>query len=384
MPSLSFTADRVAAFRLARHHLIGDSDRTALRKASLVDVCSDVGGIQAQVMSAAELSLWTRRRTTTRADVKTALWDARELVKTTSMRRTLHLLPARDFQMYVAAMRAWSLSQTSNLLSRIGASAKHVDTMIATVMDALADGPKTQQELLARAKTRASKGMRVWLKYAWSAMRPAIVEGLIVYGPSRGAAATFVRVDQWLPLQKKMDASEAQLALARRFMRAFGPATYRDFSKWSGLPTSLTKRVFEALGDSLAEVRVDGELSFVLKEDARELSSATLNRTPKLLPSFDTFLLAHQTKDHLVDPRFYKRVYRNQGWLSPVVIVGGRILAVWFLEERARAFTVDVQPFGSLDAKVRSGLAAEAEALGVFLGARCDVVYTDSTGSKGS
>lgn len=369
MALASFTADRVAAFRLARHHLTGTSS------ASLVAVCADVGGIQAQVMSAAELSLWTRRRTTTRADVKAALWQTRELVKTTSMRRTLHLLPSRDFQMYIAAMREWSLGQTNNLLSRIGASAKHVDTMIATVMDALVDGPKTQQELLARARTTASKGMRAWLKFAWSAMRPAIVEGLIVYGPSRGAGATFVRVDQWLSRQKQMDPAAAQLALARRFMRAFGPATYRDFSKWSGLPTSVTRGVFEVLGESLLAVRVDGESTFVLADDVDELSSATLDRGPRLLPSFDTFLLAHQTKDHLVDRRFYKRVYRNQGWLSPVVIVGGRIVAVWFLEERAKAFTVDVQPFGPIDAKTRRGIAAEAEALSAFVGARCDVAY---------
>ena len=95
----------------------------------------------------------------------------------------------------------------------------------------------------------------------------------------------------------------------------------------------------------------------------------------KLLPSFDTFLLAHSTKDHLVEKKFYKRVYRNQGWLSPVVIAGGRIVAVWFLEERAKAFTVDVQPFAALDAKTRRALEGEAEALGAFLGARCDVQF---------
>jgi hypothetical protein len=375
MPSTSFTADQVAAFRLGRHHLNGGPERDALRKASLVDVCSDVGGIQAQVMSAAELSLWTRRRSTGRDDVKAALWQKRELVKTTSMRRTLHLLPAPDFQMYIAAMRDWSMGQTGNLLKRIGASAKHVDTMVAVVMDALADGPKTQQDLLARAKVKAAKGMRVWLQYAWSAMRPAIVEGLIVYGPSRGAETTFVRVDQWLPKQKKMDADAARLALATRYLRAFGPAAYRDFSKWSGLPTSVTKKTFDTLADSLAAVKVDGESSVVLKDDLAELQAATLDRSPTLLPSFDTFLLAHQTKDHLVEPRFYKRVYRNQGWLSPVVVLGGRIVAVWFLEERAKSFTVDVQPFATLDAKTRRGIAAEAEALSTFLGERCDVQF---------
>jgi hypothetical protein len=377
MRSTSFTADQVAAFRLARHDLSGSPQTAARRKTSLADICGDVGGIQAQVMSAAELSLWTRRRTTKREDVRAALWERRELVKTTSMRRTLHLLPARDFQMYIAAMRDWSLGQTKNLLARIGASAAHVDTMIATVMEALADGPKTQQELLARAKTSASKGMRRWLQYAWSAMRPAIVDGLVVYGPSRGAAATFVRVDQWLPKQKTMDPDAARVALATRYLRAFGPATYRDFSKWSGLPTSVTKQVFEALAESLAVVTVDGERSFLLKDDLAELADATLERSPKLLPSFDTFLLAHQTKDHLVEPRFYKRVYRNQGWLSPVVILGGRIVAVWFVEERAKSFTIDVQPFGTLDAKTRRGIAAEAGALANFLGARCDVTYTN-------
>jgi winged helix DNA-binding protein len=373
MPSTSFTADRVAAFRLARHHLIGGVETAAPQK--LADICADVGGIQAQVMSAAELSLWTRRRTTRRDEVRAALWEKRELVKTTSMRRTLHLLPARDFQMYIAAMRDWSLGQTKNLLARIGASGAHVDTMIATVMEALADGPKTQQELLARAKTSASKGMRRWLQFAWSAMRPAIVEGLIVYGPSRGAEATFVRVDHWLPKQKKVEADAARVALATRYLRVFGPATYRDFSKWSGLPTSVTKRVFDVLAESLAAVTVDDERSFLLKNDLADLADATLERAPKLLPSFDTFLLAHQAKDHLVERRFYKRVYRNQGWLSPVVIVGGRIVAVWFLEERAKSFTVDVQPFGALDAKTRRGIRAEAEALSVFLGERCDVQF---------
>jgi hypothetical protein len=372
MPSTSFTADRVAAFRLARHHLTGETS------GSLASVCADVGGIQAQVMSAAELSLWTRRRSTGQDDVKNALWLQRALVKTTSMRRTLHLLPARDFQVYIAAMRDWSMSQTSNLLRRIGASAKHADAMVAVVMDALADGPKTQQDLLARAKVNAPKGMRVWLRYTWSAMRPAIVEGLIVYGPSRGAETTFVRVDQWLPKQTPVDAGTARAELARRFMHAFGPATHRDFTKWSGLPTGVTKAAFETLGDALTPVRVEGEASFVLKEDLPELSAVRLDRSPKLLPSFDTFLLAHQTKHHLVDPRFYKRVYRNQGWLSPVVLVGGRIVAVWFLEERAKGFTVDVQPFGSIDAKIRRGITGEAEALGRFLGARCDVTYKGS------
>ena len=79
-------------------------------------------------------------------------------------------------------------------------------------------------------------------------MRPAILQGLIVYAEPRGGEATFVRVDQWLPKQKKIDPVDAQLELATRFLTAFGPATHRDFTKWSGLPTSVTKPLFDRLG----------------------------------------------------------------------------------------------------------------------------------------
>ncbi len=120
---------------------------------------------------------------------------------------------------------------------------------------------------------------------------------------------------------------------------------------------------------------MDGEQAFILRRDRDVLADAKIDRRPRLLPAFDTFLLAHATKHHLVEPRFYKRVYRNQGWLSPVVIVGGRIVAVWFLVQRAKTFTVDVRPFARLDKRVRDGIHAEAEALAQFVGARCDVLF---------
>jgi len=55
----AFTADHLAAFRLQRQHLSREHAGT------VVDVCRDIAGIQAQVMSAAEMAPSTRRRSTT-------------------------------------------------------------------------------------------------------------------------------------------------------------------------------------------------------------------------------------------------------------------------------------------------------------------------------
>lgn len=51
------SSEQVAAFRLTRHHL---TKRT--RAASLPKVAGDMAGVQAQVMSAAQLFLWARTR----------------------------------------------------------------------------------------------------------------------------------------------------------------------------------------------------------------------------------------------------------------------------------------------------------------------------------
>jgi len=93
----------------------------------------------------------------------------------------------------------------------------------------------------------------------------------------------------------------------------------------------------------------------------------------RLLPNFDPFLLAHATKDHLVERRHYKRVYRNQGWITPVVLVDGRVAGIWSLEMRGKAVAVDVQMFAPFNRATRAGIEREAAALAAFLGAKCDV-----------
>ena len=67
---------QVAAFRLRRHHLAGKN------QAGLAEVTRDVCGVQAQVMSAAEIALWTRNHDLAAAAIQSALWKDRTLVKT--------------------------------------------------------------------------------------------------------------------------------------------------------------------------------------------------------------------------------------------------------------------------------------------------------------
>src|SRR5215217_5054139 len=97
--SSRISAGQVRAFRLARQHLTDP-----LPAERVADVVSAIGGVQAQVMSAAELALAARSKRLTPGHVQEALWQRRELVKTWCMRGTLHLLPARELGLWTAAL----------------------------------------------------------------------------------------------------------------------------------------------------------------------------------------------------------------------------------------------------------------------------------------
>jgi hypothetical protein len=62
------------------------------------------------------------------------------------------------------------------------------------------------------------------------------------------------------------------------------------------------------------------------------------------------------------------RVYRPQGWLSPVLLVDGRIEGVWRHERKGGRVTVVVEPFGDVAEHVRAGAEAQAQRLAAFLG----------------
>jgi uncharacterized protein YcaQ len=261
--------------------------------------------------------------------------------------------------------------------ARVGASESEVAAMIETIVDSLReDAPQTQRELIAQAKKKARRGIRAWIDHAWSAVRPAVIDGSIVYGPPRGAEATFVRADAWLGPQPALRVEDARLELLRRFLSAFGPATAHDFAKWSGLKTGDARSLLAALDDEVIEVTVDGAPGWILRRDAATLASSRLDESAvRLLPAFDSLLLAHATKEHLVEPRFYKRVYRSQGWISPTVLLGGRIAGVWFAKPAGRQMVLDVQLFGRAASAVREAIEEEADALSGFLGVPCKVTF---------
>ena len=124
----------------------------------------------------------------------------------------------------------------------------------------------------------------------------------------------------------------------------------------------------------MAEVRalrplVDAEVAdydgvLVLRKDVKVLQSASFRQSSvHLLPYFDVYLLAHRFKEHFLQAKFYKRVYRNQGWISPVVLIDGQIAGVWNYKLSPEKIDIEIELFGRVARNVRAQINDRAEEL---------------------
>lgn len=375
----SVTWNQVAAFRLARHHLLERASPKAL-----VSVTGDMTGAQAQLFSAAQLSLRSRIGDLRIADIEEAL-SKRTLVKAACMRRTLFLVPSRHLAIFVrgTARRAekeirWALGK--------GVPARLVDAAIEAALAAL-DRPLTRPEIAERVSRTLGVRMRAFHGGGWGSRRKlaavpvgeltypvvellhlAAARGVVCYGPPRGNEPTFVRADAWIPHWQDVPREQAEGTLLRRYLQAFGPATATDFALWTGMTLREAREIWAREQAGFASVNVEGRMAEILREDLDELAQAGFERPLiRLLPYFDSFLLGHKERDHLVAVKHRPKVYRAQGWIAPVVLVDGRVAAVWEHRREGDRLHVQVAKFMPLSRHIIAGIREEARDLSRFL-----------------
>ncbi|OLC25179.1 MAG: hypothetical protein AUG06_11835 [Actinobacteria bacterium 13_1_20CM_2_65_11] len=355
---------QVHAFRLDRQHLVKRAPKKDLARA-----VGDIGGVQAQVMSAAELQVAVRVDCTVE-DVRTALWKDKKVVKTWLMRATLHLVPAGDLPIYTAAMGSYGIRNTNAWLKWMQITEPELNDVIDAIGEALDGQALTREELIARVGKGRSERVQLGLKSGWGGiLKPVARRGLLCFGPSRGQSVTFVRPQLWLNSWRDVDPHVALVELARRYLRAYGPATKNDFTRWWGQWPHVGITAWAALANELVPVSIEGTRADMLATDLDGIAHGTAGPTVRLLPSFDPYLMGHSSRDHLFATEHRARVSRTAGWISAVVLVDGRVVGTWTHEVAKQTLAITVEPFRKLSPatlkEVRERASAIAEALGL-------------------
>ena len=377
----------VAAWRVRRHRL--DERAPADR---LIPVVGELCGVQAQVMSSAELTLWARLDSLDPDAVATALWEDRTLVKTWAMRGTLHLLPASDYAFWRAALSTQYVRFTKPSWSKAsGISPDELEDLVGTIKRALGKQPLTREGLAATvAEESGDPHLGHVLSDNWgSGLKPAAFRGSLIFGPGDGQKVRFTDPDVWLNHARKgtdpflADPEAALVEVARRYVAVHGPATREDLARWWGVAPAPGGRMLKALGDDVVEVQVEGAPMWMLAADAEEAANVPKTKTTRLLPGFDQYVLAATRHAEKLMPgeraELRPLVYRNQGWISAVVLVDGRMAGVWRFERKGRRLPVEIEPFPGvkITKALRGAVEHEAEDLARFLGGELSLTWLD-------
>jgi DNA glycosylase AlkZ-like len=359
--------EQVRAFRLGRS-LDGSG--------GMVETARRLGGVHAQVMSCAELAFAARVDGVSAADVREALWERRELVKTWAMRGTLHLLPADELSLWAGALRTRSYHWRSAAWTRyFGVSVEEVETLIAAIAASLDGRGLTRQELGAEVGKVAGRRAEELMASGWGTLlKPVAMEGRLVFGPNRGRNVAFVNPHDWVGPFEPMPTEAAMSEVVRRWLSVYGPGSHEELGRWWGVAPGRVRKLLGELGDELVEVSVDGRRGFALAEDASALTAPEVERRTRLLPGFDPYVVGFFPREGLVEPDFLARVSRTAGWISPVVVVDGEIVGVWKHTLRKGTMEVTVEPFAKLPAARVRELRADAERLVAALDAERSVI----------
>ncbi len=327
-------------------------------------------GIQAQEEPAAALSIRARTRGLTANDVRIARERERTVVRTWLMRGTLHLVPTEDLGLFLPTLGARSLKASRSRLGALDWGARALERGMRLLKKILESGPVSRSLVSERL---AAAGLPSEGQAPIALIRYAGLHGLVCYGPTEGGTTTFALLEEWVDYRPVEPGDTTLAELARRHLRAFGPAAPGDLAAWSGLTLTQSRRAWRLIESELFEVRGEAERLWILGGCSPSFED-TARPTIRLLGRFDTYLLGYASRRHAIEERHDRRLNAGGGIIRPSLLVDGRVEGIWRLESRADHGVIKLDPFDRLDSATGESVRAEVRDIARFLGTKPSLI----------
>jgi Winged helix DNA-binding domain len=358
--------------RLAARHHLAPAERTA----PLPDVAADLIALHGTDPASVYLSLRARGDKLTVQDVDEALYRTGALVRMLGMRRTIFVVPAGLAPVIQAACTDQVAARMRRALVGVieeAGVARDADGWLrdvaASVLAALAArGQATGQELAAaEPRLREQIVVAAGKSYGGPANLTSRVlnlmsaEGLIVRGRPKGGW-TSTRYE-WIaaPASEPLPAARARAELARRWLRAFGPAPASDLQWWAGWTAGQTKAAVAQL--DVIDVDLDGQPGIVLAGD--ESGSVPDEPWVALLPALDPTAMGWQDRDWFLGGHA-RSLFDRSGNIGPTIWWQGRVVGGWAQRADGEVATRLLEDAGT---DAANAVAGEAARLVEWLGA---------------
>jgi DNA glycosylase AlkZ-like len=335
----------MALMRLVAQRIAGPPERSA------IEAVHWMTAMQAQDFKGALTSAALRTKSRSMRDVEVAL-AAGDVVRSWPMRGTLHLVAAEDLPWMLDTMAQRAVARSVARRSQLGIE----DATLAKARD-VAHLVLSGRRRLTRAELLASweqAGLATSGGRGYHLLGHLAQTGFLCFGPMKGCEQGVVLIEDWIRSARRLDKEEALGELARRYFRSHGPATSKDFTRWTNLVAADVRAGLALARPELETLDVDG-VEYLMDPQTpdrldRWRSSA---QGVFLLPGFDEFILGYADRTAQLPAEFADRIVPGgNGMFKATVVSCGVVVGTWKRGGRSSKPALETVPFTTLPAEV--------------------------------
>ena len=340
------------------------------KRLGVVDAVRRVTALQAQEPVSPYIALWNRVEGFDPAQLDRAFTD-QDIVKATLMRITLHAVAADAYPPFprgmIRTLRASRLHDRR--FKSTGLSIADADDLVLPLLDFIVE-PRSRREIEEILESQLGDVPDRYIFWALRTFAP------LLHAPTGGpwSFATNAPSYQAAPFDPDWDHQVTALQhLIWRYLEGFGPASAADFAQFALQRQTEIRPALAGMSDRL--VTLEGPNGTQLLDvPGGEIPDEDTPTPPRLLPMWDSILLAYKDRTRIIPEVYRKSIIRKNGDVLPTLLVDGYVAGVW----RPMDGGIEATAFHPLANDVWQGLAEEAESLVAMLSDREPMVYSRS------
>jgi hypothetical protein len=298
-----------------------------------------------------------------------------ELVRTWTVRGTMHIVPSREYYLYVlGGVGSKTLSWIERQARKVGYpdQGKRRDRIYSWVVEKIGKRRVTSEELKRLVSERAVElGLKPGV---WAGVREMCILGLLVNAGRAGSSSLWMRADERVPRPKRfLSIEDCRVGLLRKYVDRYGPVSRRDMLYWTGHGAVDLDQALERLAPELDRVKVEGSSEeFYLLGDVED---APPPPRVVLLPKFDSLMMGYKDKSRFLDPQHQRQVVRPQGMIEAAVLLDGFVAATWKRKNEGRKYGVIVKPVRALKRSEKNAIECKFQEYQEYIDSPIDVSW---------
>ena len=347
-------------------------------------------GMNSQDLLESYSSFWARVDGFRDSDLTSELRPRGGLVRTWTVRSTMHTIPSKDYWVYVLGgpgrrFQPW-FDRTAKkrgipdrdfrvrflyqpFLDHIKGRAATSNEVKQFMIERL-----TQHGLRSRMKLQRGWSSTPTHGPSWTGMSEMSYLGLLVNAGRKGSESLWMGSADYLAAPRTpLDPEECTVELVRKYIERYGPVTREDILYWSFLRKDQVDKALDALEKELTKENLHSSREyFSFGEDSGEPVEPP---RVTILPEFDSLMMGYRDKSRFLTHDRIKNVFGSFAAVNRTILLDGFVAATWKRKKNRTGMMVNVSPLRLLRARERRSIDEEFANYAEYQGTKISVEF---------